>query len=1098
MSFSSSVNGHPNPAHLLLQPRVAQNKSDRSPKKASSVSNGTNPTSSHYNPLSLLDPKGYARRPDDKAALSNTNPNEARPTDASVVRGQSTTPKHGFHETDDQTPSAMGSLIEKVHGVQNRTDYPVKRQRIQQEGEDDEDDADRPKSSFAGGGKGGEIGTYMKEKREESRREAMKSGAVVDLTRNDPSDDVILVSDSREKEVCYGRLPAQIQAHLVPCPSLTAPSLAPDIWPVIKVTLRRGATSTLKIVARDALGSDFGVVAERSAIALAPLMDSPQAAIRLQARIEARRKANREVPGESISKSYQIMINIYGKKKYALSVGRFLKQKGVYLLTPIRVDAGIETINAQTGRTSLVPNPIPGPGFVSRTIEEVRSDVLGMFDSLQQSEHLPEEEADSRVKTPLLKHQKQALFFMKAKEQLRTPDNSEDVNDSLWRAKLRNNGERLYYNVITGKEERRRPEEPRGGILADMMGLGKTLSVLALVVATMDDASAWSKQRPPARQTEEEVPLMRNSKGTLLIAPLSTVGNWEEQIKMHLDDSTLSSYIYHGTDRCIDIAKLSRYDMVITTYSIVSSEFNKMNKDRSIGGGSPLQQINWFRVVLDEAHMIREQSTWQSRACCALSAQRRWAVTGTPVQNRLDDLGALIKFLRIKPFDNKGGFAQWFLSPFKQADPEIIPKLRLLVDSITLRRLKDRIDLPPRLDEIVKLEFSKEEQELYDLFMKDSFNEMRVMTSGKAKSLGGKTYARVLQAILRLRLICAHGRELLNEEDLKILDGTSQNTAINLELDVEEEHLKPLLAPKQAYSMFRLMQETNADNCNQCARVVGPKDGNGEDSLEDQGNLMGYMTPCYQLLCKDCIGAFKESVRKNAVDEHHAICPLCNTNIRIHYFGLKQNELEQDELTIKTHKRTPKQKEEELSYGGPHTKTRMLIESLLESQSESERTPHEAPIKSVVFSGWTSHLDLIQIALRNAGFAFTRLDGSMSRQKRNEALRVFREDKTIPVILVSLLAGGLGLNLTTASRVYVMEPQFNPAAEAQAVDRVHRLGQTRPVKVARFIMRHSFEEKMLELQRKKQQLADLSMNRTKMDKQGATKQRLEELRSLFR
>lgn len=156
-------------------------------------------------------------------------------------------------------------------------------------------------------------------------------------------------------------------------------------------------------------------------------------------------------------------------------------------------------------------------------------------------------------------------------------------------------------------------------------------------------------------------------------------------------------------------------------------------------------------------------------------------------------------------------------------------------------------------------------------------------------------------------------------------------------------------------------------------------------------------------------------------------------------------------------------------------------------------------IRSVIFSGWTSHLDLIQIALEDNNFQYTRLDGRMSRTQRRTALDVFQNDKDVPIILISIGAGGLGLNLTTGSKVYVMEPQYNPAAEAQAVDRVHRLGQTREVTITRFIMEDSFEEKMLELQQKKVQLADLSMNRNvKLDKAEAARKRLEDLKSLFR
>src|SRR5690242_3078691 len=133
---------------------------------------------------------------------------------------------------------------------------------------------------------------------------------------------------------------------------------------------------------------------------------------------------------------------------------------------------------------------------------------------------------------------------------------------------------------------------------------------------------------------------------------------------------------------------------------------------------------------------------------------------------------------------------------------------------------------------------------------------------------------------------------------------------------------------------------------------------------------------------------------------------------------------------------------------------------------------------SVVFSTWTTHLDLVEIALKTHNHHYVRLDGRMSRDARDKSMRVFREDPTVRVMLVSIGAGGLGLNLTTANKVFMMEPQFNPAAEAQAVDRVHRLGQDRDVTIKRFIMEDSFEEKMLILQKKKKELADLTMARS--------------------
>ena len=728
---------------------------------------------------------------------------------------------------------------------------------------------------------------------------------------------------------------------------MTARELDSAFWPVIRVELGRKAPNTNIITVTDPLGNDFGTVASKIALGLAPLMDSRSPKIRVQARIPTRRKGPGERPGLDVSCYYELVINVYGPRECVKSIGNYLSRKQIRLNTPLGVDAGIETENPHASQP-IIPRvgiPVSGgvsSGYVMRTVEEIRQDVLGMFDSLEKSENLPQMEADRRITTPLLGHQKQALYFMTTKEKERVFGEQEAENSSLWRLRLRNNGQKLYYNVITGKEERLKPPEVLGGILADMMGLGKTLSILSLIVSTMDAAAAWARMKPPAPKSAEELPLLRNLKSTLLVSPLSTIANWEEQIGVHLVPDTISYYVYHGSNRCGDLAQLAKYDIVITTYSVVSSEFDKRSKKMKNGAVSPLQQTNWFRIVLDEAHMIREQSTRQSKAICALSAQRRWAVTGTPVQNRLDDLGALIKFLRIKPFDEKGGFTQFILNPFKNTDPEILPKLRLLVDSITLRRLKDRIDLPPRYDQIVRLKFSEQEQALYELFAKDSVNKMRIVASEKQERLGGRAYAHVLRAILRLRLICAHGKELLSEEDLKIMEGASKNHAIDLD---DESSAKPDLSSKQAYDMFNLMKQTNADVCNQCDRRLGVDDMAVEEQTGRKEDVIGYMTPCFQLLCKDCITSFKKTLQDNARDEQHAKCPLCNTVIRIDFFELTQSQVEEDEDARTVWRERAKSGKKLGRYGGPHAKTRALVECLNESRAESEAHPEEKPIK---------------------------------------------------------------------------------------------------------------------------------------------------------
>lgn len=161
-------------------------------------------------------------------------------------------------------------------------------------------------------------------------------------------------------------------------------------------------------------------------------------------------------------------------------------------------------------------------------------------------------------------------------------------------------------------------------------------------------------------------------------------------------------------------------------------------------------------------------------------------------------------------------------------------------------------------------------------------------------------------------------------------------------------------------------------------------------------------------------------------------------------------------------------------------------------------------IKSVVFSQWTSVLNLIEPHLKQHRIGYTRLDGSMTVQKRNEHLVSFRTSPSVRVLLVSLKAGGTGLDLSCACRVYLLDPWWNPSIEQQAIDRIYRLGQTRPVVTVRMVIKGSVEENIIALQEKKAQLAketlmdkDEGRSRSRQ-KERDRNRRLADLRDLFR
>ena len=155
---------------------------------------------------------------------------------------------------------------------------------------------------------------------------------------------------------------------------------------------------------------------------------------------------------------------------------------------------------------------------------------------------------------------------------------------------------------------------------------------------------------------------------------------------------------------------------------------------------------------------------------------------------------------------------------------------------------------------------------------------------------------------------------------------------------------------------------------------------------------------------------------------------------------------------------------------GQEASTSSKVEALVEALSDAAAGGH----KSLVFSQWTSLLDRVEPHLREAGIAFNRLDGST--RDRAGVVAEFQAESGPPVMLLSLKAGGTGLNLTAADHVFLLDPWWNPAVEAQAIDRAHRIGQARRVFAYRLITRDTVEEKVLDLQANKRELADAIIN----------------------
>lgn len=282
------------------------------------------------------------------------------------------------------------------------------------------------------------------------------------------NDDVVVVCDPGEMEVCLGRIEgARVNAHQLPCQKVGGFKGTSASWPPLKLSVHRKPESRNNVInVRDPRGTIFGTLDAKTAFGLAPLVDNKQAKVRLQVRLEPRERKQGDFEGKVVSETFPISLNIYAVRKYAKSIGTHLSKKQIWLRDPLFCDNGIEYFNPQrpeglpaTNRRTGFPSTAGGTSgmtYANRTVEEIRSDVMSVFDSLTKSEDLPSAEQDSSIKTPLLQHQKQALYFMVNREKVHDAVENggtlegNDAKNALWKLRYRENGKKVYYNIITG------------------------------------------------------------------------------------------------------------------------------------------------------------------------------------------------------------------------------------------------------------------------------------------------------------------------------------------------------------------------------------------------------------------------------------------------------------------------------------------------------------------------------------------------------------------------------------------------------------------------------------------------------------------------
>ncbi|KAF5633623.1 helicase-like transcription factor [Fusarium sp. NRRL 52700] len=772
-------------------------------------------------------------------------------------------------------------------------------------------------------------------------------------------------------------------------------------------------------------GKHFGHLPLAAGQTLLPLMIQPSVDIEpLALKHDLREVISRA--NKPADARVKVDINIYGLRSRALDVGRILSSGKLWLQRSShgRRDIAYENphflnINVQDTGIDEVQNTqqAPNDGAPKKMSKEdqLRKMVDEVYKTVENNRELEMVEGGDRVTRQLLRHQKEALGFMLERE-------SGHINEKyrLWEKIEHGDGKVQYRHRITKRRRDIRPEEKGGGILADDMGMGKSLSILALIMKTLDNGKDWAEEKNEEHKSRKSLKFSRST--LVVVSGALLVDEWTNEVKKHLQNG-VEVVKYHGEKRPKTLEELQDANIVVTTYHTLTAEY-------LVGKGktSPLYQLGWYRIVLDEAHIIRRPSTKFFQACEYLHANSRWCLSGTPIQNKLADIGSLFRFIRAEPFDKAAEFRKWIETPFDNSfdDPELVrDRLVMLLEALCLRRTREVLNLPKTRQFVRHLEFSPQERDQYDktkaVILRNMQHRMGEVT--KSSQFG------MFQMWLQLRIVCNHG--------------TYQK--------LFSWHRRSLLEEREAIvGTAGHYGEISCVGCEQPMPVLGC----------DLTRRM-FDDECSHILCSKCI---EESSISLPVTRNR--CPIC-----VRWY--KEPSVPRDDETSGHNDRPRKRRkatvlrDDHYSYfneQGLSTKIQTLVEDV---QKDLWTT------KSIIFSCWTRTLYLISRHLEQAKIPYLQLDGDSPLRQRQATLLKFEKGDETPVLIMTTGTGAFGLNLTCANRIFITELQWNPSVESQAISRAIRLGQQSEVRVTRYVIDNTVEEEIRQQQEYKKHIAAL-------------------------
>ena len=469
------------------------------------------------------------------------------------------------------------------------------------------------------------------------------------------------------------------------------------------------------------------------------------------------------------------------------------------------------------------------------------------------------------------------------------------------------------------------------------------------------DINGW-----PANKAALRVANLR-TRGTLVICPVSLVGQWSMEAKEKLADKSVKIYEYYGTNRKRSAEALREYDIVITTYETLGKDISTYSPSNYSTVRPPLLQLNWHRIIFDESHRMGKQAL-MTTAAQALCCKRRWMVTGTPFQGNVESISTQCRGIGL---DALGSDAFWKL---------------MMQDSVTAVSKKRRRHWSPE-------------------------------SHGVLTNMMGTV---AVNALLR-QIMIRHSKAMKYT--------TNGITLTNLPAKVEEQ-VDITLSTREMQD-YKLLEENL-----QTSYLELAQDGVGKHTIKIIAMIKELQRSCSGTnSCRD----FEE----NDDDVNVPLSVIASAN---------ENENESDA-----------QFQSSAASESKCSKLAWLMNTL---QDIRDNRPEA---KVLIFSQFTSTFSRIVGPLSRHGYQFRTLTSDMTMMQRKKALFDFRDDPPTTIFLLSMRSGAVGLNLTQANHVILMDPCMNKQLECQAVGRVHRLGQRREVKIYRLACLGTVEERILQM-----------------------------------